>query len=274
MSHEHRIAVVHLTAPTCWWSWGYESVFNRLKLVYGDQIETFVFYGAVYEDIEQYKKEYELDDAGMRAWAKEAQGTMGVPMFLDYQFDQMPKSVFPATLAVFAGNRQGAEKGHRLYRELLRRFVVENQDVTNEATLLEAVRRANLDETKFKQDWTDQAGLKADYEGQGEKAPPAHVGFYNIAVADRHGRTVYLDQQFDPSVVEGALDYLSNSQLKKMQPTDILGYIKSQGPTPLIEIQRVFGLPSKEAQTELERLEKQGKAKRLALAGEAFWSVG
>ena len=194
--------------------------------------------------------------------------------FLDYRFDQMPKNVFPATLAVFAGNRQGAEKGHRLYRELLRRFVVENQDVTKEAILLEAVRQANLDEGKFKQDWTDQAGLKADYEAQGEKAPPpAHVGFYNIAVTDRHGRTVYLDQQFDPSVVEGAIDYLSNSQLKKAQPTDILSYIKSQGPTPLIEIQRVFGPPSREAQTELERLEKQGKAKRLALAGEAFWSI-
>ena len=58
MKHDHKIAVVHATAPTCWWSWGYEPVFNRLELVYGDQIETFVYYGAVYEDIEEYKKEY------------------------------------------------------------------------------------------------------------------------------------------------------------------------------------------------------------------------
>ncbi len=55
MSHGHRITVVHATAPTCWWSWGYEPVFNRLQLVYGDQINIVIFYAVVYEDIEQYK---------------------------------------------------------------------------------------------------------------------------------------------------------------------------------------------------------------------------
>jgi hypothetical protein len=51
----------------------------------------------------------------------------------------------------------------------LRRFIVEYQGVTDETNILGAVRQANLDETKFK-----------------------YVGFYNIAVSDRHGRTVYL----------------------------------------------------------------------------------
>jgi hypothetical protein len=70
LSQDHRIAVVHFTAPTCWWSWGYEAVFNRLKLVYGDQIKIVILYGTVYEDIDEYKKNYELDDAGMVAWLK------------------------------------------------------------------------------------------------------------------------------------------------------------------------------------------------------------
>jgi predicted DsbA family dithiol-disulfide isomerase len=135
LSHDQRIAVVHFTAPTCWWSWGYEPVFNRLKLVYGDQINVLTFYGTVYEDIEEYKKNYELDDAGMAAWAKEAQEIMGVPMHLNYRFDRMPKDMLPATLAVIAAERQGHEKGHRLYRALLRRNIVEDQDVTQEATI-------------------------------------------------------------------------------------------------------------------------------------------
>ena len=115
MSHDHRIVVVHATAPSCWWSWGYERVFNRLKLVYGDQLNVVVLYAAVYEDIEEYKKNYELDDAGMVAWAKEAAEIMGVPMHTNYSFERMPKSMLPATLAVFAGKRQGDEKGHRFY---------------------------------------------------------------------------------------------------------------------------------------------------------------
>ena len=272
MSHAHRISVVHFTAPSCWYSWGYESVFNRLKLVYGDQINVLILYGAVYEDIEQYKKDYELDDAGMVAWAKEAQEIMGVPMHLNYKFDRMPKNMLPATLAIAAANRQDKEKGHRLYRALLRRFIVEDQDVTIKPTILEAVEEASLDEAKFKQDLDDEAGLKTDLERQGEGAPPVHVGFYNVAVTDGHGRSVYLDQQFQPSIVEGAIDYLANYQLNKTKPVDVLAYLKSLGPTPLIEIERVFELSSKDALAELEKLEKLGSTKRLSLAGTTFWS--
>jgi predicted DsbA family dithiol-disulfide isomerase len=272
MSHDQRVAVVHFTAPTCWWSWGFEPVFNRLKLVYGEQISLLTFYGTVYEDIEYYKKSYELDDAGMVAWAKEAQGIMGVPMHLNYRFDRMPKNLLPATLAVIAGIRQSHAQGHRLYRALLRRSIVEDQDVTNHATILDAVNEARLDIEKFKQDWNDQAGLKADLEKQGEGAPSVHVGFYNIAVTDGHGRTVYLDQRFDPLAAEGAVDYLAGGQLRKEKPTDVLSYIIANGPTHLAEAERVFDLSRADALADLERLEKNGKIRRLVLAGESFWT--
>jgi predicted DsbA family dithiol-disulfide isomerase len=273
LSHEQRIAVVHFTAPTCWWSWGYEPVINRLKLVYGDQIDIFTGYGTVYEDAEEYKKSYELDEAGMVAWAKESKEIMGVPMHLNYSFDRMPKTLLPATLAVMAGERQGHEKGHRLYRELLRRNIVEEQDVTQEATILDAVRNSGLDEVKFKIDWADQAGLKADMEKQGEGAPPVHVGFYNIAVTDRRGRTVYLDQVFQPSAVEGAVDYLSDGKLRKAKPTDILAYLDLHGPTSNVELERVFDLPPNELAAKLEELGKLGRTRRSMLAGSPFWSI-
>jgi hypothetical protein len=48
---------------------------------------------------------------------------------------------------------------------------------------------------------------------------------------------------------------------------------EEQGPTALVEVERVFDLPSNEARVELERLEKLGKAKRSTLAGAAFWSA-
>lgn len=273
MSHEHRITVVHATAPTCWWSWGYEPIFNRLQLVYGDQIDTIVIYTAVYEDLDQYKKEYELDYAGMVAWAKESADVMGVPMHVNYSFEKMPKNVLPATLGVIAGNRQSREKGHRLYRALLRRSIVENQDVSQETIIFEGVKEAELDDAKFRSDWADQTGLKADLEGQGENAPPVHVGFYNIGVTDRHGRTIYLDQKFDPSVVESAIDYLADGKLKKSKPSDVTGYLEAQGPTSLVEVERVFELSSEKARAELERLEKLGKARRSTLAGAPFWSA-
>jgi hypothetical protein len=244
-----------------------------LKLVYGNQIRLLTLYGAVYENIEEYKKGYELDDPGMVKWAKESQEIMGVPMHVDYRFDRMPKNLLPATLAVMAAERQGQEKGHRLYRALLRRNIVENQDVTNETMILEAIKESGVGEDKFKHDWTDEAGLKADLEKQGEGTPQVHVGFYNIAVTDGHGRSVYLDQHFQPSVVEGAIEYLTEGQLKKIVPTDVLAYLKAQGPTSLVEVERVFSLSSKNALAELERLEAVGKTKRSLLAGAPFWSA-
>ena len=99
------------------------------------------------------------------------------------------------------------------------------------------------------------------------------MGFYNIAVTDGHGRTVYLDQKFQPSVVEEAIDYLSDRQLKKTRPTDVLAYLQEHGPTSLVEVERVFELPSADARVELGRLEKLGKARPSTLAGETFWSV-
>jgi hypothetical protein len=225
----------------------------------------------VYEDVEEYKKNYELDDAAMVAWAKESQEIMGVPMHLNYRFDRMPKTQLPATLAIMAAERQGREKGHRLYRALLRRNIVEDQDVTDETTILEAVREARIDEDKFNDDRLDETGLKSDLEKQGEGAPSVHVGFYNIAATDGYGRTVYLDQHFEPSVLESAIEYLTDGKLKKAKPTDVLDYVKTQGPTSLVEVERVFALSSQDALAELERLEALGKAKRTTLAGYPFW---
>ncbi len=100
-----------------------------------------------------------------------------------------------------------------------------------------------------------------------------HVGFYNIGVTDRHGRTIYLDQKFDPSVVESAIDYLADGKLKKTKHSDVMGYLEAQGPTSLVEVERVFGLSSEKARAELDQLEKLGKARRSTLAGAPFWSA-
>ncbi len=51
-----KVHVHHATAPTCWWSWGYEAVMNRLPLVYGDQVQVHLYRGVVYEDVQQYLK--------------------------------------------------------------------------------------------------------------------------------------------------------------------------------------------------------------------------
>ena len=272
--HDGRIVLMHATAPTCWWSWGYEAVLNRMRMVYGDQIRYGVFYATVYEDLEEYKKHYEVDDAGMREWTKEAIELMGVPMHDTPQLSKFPKSMLPATIAVLAAMLQGHEKGERFFRALLRRFVVEDRDVTKEAELLDAAKEAGVDGPRLLKEMADGEARHAQMEAQGEGFPGVGVGFYNLAVTDGHGTTVMLDHAFDPAKVEAAIDFVSGGKLKKSRPKDLVGYVRKQGPTPLVEVARVFGLSGKDAEAELSAYVKKGELATVTLAGATFWKAG
>ena len=278
MAHEHalpaKIQVYHATAPTCFWSWGYEAVFNRLKLVYGDQIDIRVQVSCVYDDFEEYLKHYELTFDGLKEWTEEAIGIMGVPLNTQIRREQFPPSQLPASMAAMAAKRQGERKGARFFRSLLRRSSVEGQDVTKEAVITEAAKEAGLDLARFKKDLADQDGLLANYQNQGDEFYHMPLGFYNVILMDGQNRTVILEHAFEPSMVDEALGYLSRGKLTKTTPTDVVGYLRDHGLAPLREIERVFGFSPEEAKRELGKLEKAGKVRSILLAGAPHWSVG
>ena len=112
-AHPEKIQVYHSTAPTCFWSWGYEAVFNRLKLVYGDQIDIRVQVSCVYDNFEDYLKHYELTFDGLKEWTEEAIGIMGVPLHTQIRREQFPASQLPASMAAMAARRQDDAKSAR-----------------------------------------------------------------------------------------------------------------------------------------------------------------
>ncbi|HEX2021485.1 MAG TPA: DsbA family protein [Candidatus Thermoplasmatota archaeon] len=265
-----EVHVVHATAPGCTWSWGYEPVLNRLRLVYGDQVKLHVPIGCPYEDYAQWLKDYEMGEQEAMDWLNESSGVMGLP-FPRYTIEKIPWNVLPASLATMAAMRQGEREGWRFHRRLLRRVVVEQQDPADEAVPLAAAEEVGLDLARFRRDYADDAGLREQLSQQGADAPPVHVGFYNVAVTDGVNRRVILDYAFDPAVVEGAIDYISGGTLTKRRPTDVLAYLQEHGFSSLVEIQRVFALSPGEAQARLEALEKRGAAERGVLAGAPHW---
>jgi len=270
-AHGPKIHVFHATAPTCFWSWGYEALFNRLQLVYGDQIGVHVMTLCVYDDYDEYLKHYELTFDGLVDWVKEGIEIMGVPLMTDLRREMFPKSVMPASLAAMAAYRQGEAMGKRFMRAVLRRFLLEGQDVTKPAILAEAAAEARLDVKTFRTDLADPESLRADYEKQGDGFPHLPVGFYNVLVTDQENRTVILDHAFDPAIVEEAIDYLSKGKLVKRTPTDIAGYLREHGAAPLSEVARVFGLTPGDAGTRLRELQKAGKVATTTLAGAPHW---
>jgi predicted DsbA family dithiol-disulfide isomerase len=270
-----RAATVHLyhaTAPTCWWSWGYEAVLNRLSLVYGNRVKVHLLLGCVYEDLDEWMRTYEMTPKGQAEWARESIEIMGVPIRTDYGGDQ-PKSVMPATVAVLAAKRQGEVKGERFMRAVLRRFCVEGQDVTREDVLREAAKEASLDVDAFFRDYRDTDARRGELEHQGHGFPHVPLGFYSLALTDGGDRTVILDHAFDPAVVEEAIDYLARGQLEKRTPTDVVGYLRRHGPAPLSEIARVTGLREKEAQAKLGKLARERRVETVTLGGHPHWRL-
>ncbi len=208
----------------------------------------------------------------MNAWARESVGAMGVPIRANYG-PKEPANVLPATFAVLAGLKQGEAKGERFNRAVLRRFVVEGQDVTREEVLLDAAGEAGLQVARFQKDLADAGARQKDMEAQRHGLHQLPIGFYNLAVTDGADRMVTLDYAFDPKTVEGAIDYLGDGSLRKRAPTDILGYLRGHGPAPLREVARVFGLTDSKAATKLRNMEKEGKVARIELAGAPHWRI-
>ncbi len=267
-----QVHIYHATAPTCWWSWGYEAVLNRISLAYGGRVKIHLLLGCVYEDLDEWMRNYEMTVAGQEEWAREAVQIMGVPLRTTYGAGE-PKNVMPATLAVLAAKRQGEAKAARFMRALLRRFCVEGQDVTREAVLEEAAKEAKLNVDAFLRAYRDTDARREELTHQGHGFPHVPLGFYSIALTDGGDRTVLLDYAFDPKVVEGAIDYLAGGRLPKQKPSDPVGYLRRHGSAPRSEIARVLGITEREAQKRLERLEKEGRVASVKLAGGPHWSA-
>ena len=270
--HGPRVHVVHATSPLCHWSWGYEAALNRLRMVYGDQVDVVLRLGSPYEDRDAWLEEYGMTAKETEDWInQELPDVMDVPL-APVVWDRQPRSCMPAVLAVQAARRQDEERAWKLNRALLRRFAVEGKDPTPEAEILAAATQVGLDAARLKRDLADEAALREEYEAQGSRGPPVHVGFYNVVVTDGQNRRVVLDYVFDPEELEAAVDFISRGTLtKRAVGTDIAAYLREHGWAPLSEVGRVFGLDAQAATAALEKLERSGSVERATIANAPHW---
>lgn len=266
-----EIHVVHATSPGCHWSWGYEAVVNRLRMVYGDQVHVHLLIASPYESWPEWLEQYGMTEDEAIQWVNDDIGDrMGVPIAKLTKANIAP-SMLPAAHAAVAALWQDAHKGWRFHRALLRRYAVEGKDPSDPSVIADAAREAKLDLAKLREDLADKEAVHASMMRAHEQAPPAHAGFYNVVVWDGGDRRVTLDYAFEPAIVEGAIDYLSGGKLHKAAPTDVMAYLREHGLAPLLEIRRAFALTEHEARARLEQLEKKGDATRVTLAGAPHW---
>lgn len=268
---EPALRLWHAAAPTCCWTWGFEGVIHRVRLVYGDQVDIRLVPSAVYDDIDAWLEHNGLTRATWDAWGEKAARKMGVPFWTRFTEASIPKDATPATTATLAAWRQGGHLGERFLRALLLRNVAQGLDVTDPKVLDDAAGESGLDLGRFHKDLQDEAGLREDYAALQDDAPHVPLGFYNLVLDDGKGRTLVMDFPFDPQPVEEAIEFLTGGRLRKNAPDDLRAYLAGTGASHEAELARAFAWPRPNVRQRLEALERDGAVRRTTLGGETYW---
>src|SRR3990170_7126447 len=147
------VKVVHFADPWCWWSWGLEPVLQRLKEVYGDRIEIEYRMGGTFQHLDEWMKEYGVDETSTVEWIRDSLEMHHMP--LDPSYILRTKSTYPACLAFKAAELQNPAKAERYLRRMMEAFMVEGAAGTME-TLARLAAEVGLDGGRLTRDMESQ----------------------------------------------------------------------------------------------------------------------
>jgi len=150
---EAAVEIVHFADPWCWWSWGLESVIQRLKAVYGDQIKVIYRMGGITDDVSEWRREYDVvKDEELRSWITESTSITRMPADPEYYLKTKVKSTWDACVAVKAAQAQGEEMGERFYRRLMETIQLESKNGSEEEVYSEVAKEVGLDLWRLKRE--------------------------------------------------------------------------------------------------------------------------
>jgi putative protein-disulfide isomerase len=274
-----KIEVVHAISPLCSWSWGYEPVLNRLRHIYGKQVEFVVGHALPYTDREEWLKDYGMTDKEAVAWQHEGIDLLGLPTYVPSSFLEMPSSCYPAAVASIAANiAHGPEAERKLIRRILFATFVEGLDTSDDKVLSSLVDELGLDNARMLK---VSEGDAIDRAMGNDMARMGHgANFYSLLVRDGNkefGNTkVSVEHGYDAARVERAIEYLSEKKLKRGKLPSIEAYVEEVGPVSIAEVSKFYAISKADAKSKLSALEKKGKLARKTypkLPKDPFWAL-
>jgi predicted DsbA family dithiol-disulfide isomerase/SAM-dependent methyltransferase len=259
---EAAVEIVHFADPWCWWSWGLESVIQRLKSVYGNQIEVNYRMGGITKDVSEWRREYDvINDEELRSWITDSISITGMPADPDYYLSTKVKSTWDACVAVKAAQLQGERVGEQFYRKLMETIQLESKNGSDEEVYMKVAKDVGLDLHRLKR---DIASGKARELFLNDKKDMA-VSFLTLTYVNRKtGEKKDVGNVFTAGDHEKAVDDLTRGSLVKNTPVDILEYMESRKgfAVPPKEIAEVFVITEDEARDRLTTLVGSGLLQR------------
>ncbi len=263
------VRIVHFADPWCWWSWGLEPVLRRLKAVYGDNVEIVYRMGGVFDDIDDWRDHYGVDEETTVTWVQESIALTGNPLEPDFYRKAGCRTTYPACLAFKAAQAQDPHKAERYFRRQMEAFQVEARPAT-EDELVRLAEEVGLDGKRLLQDLHGPE-TKAAFLKDKEAMRTEKVNFLSLLI-EADGERSVKDEVFTAKPYEEEIDRLVPG-LPKRAPADILEYLETVEGHLISahEIAEVFRIAEDDAQDRLEKLADAGFLEAQAFEFAPFW---
>ncbi|MFQ5553365.1 MAG: methyltransferase domain-containing protein, partial [Thermoplasmata archaeon] len=265
------IRIVHFADPWCWWSWGLEPVLRRLKEVYGDNLEVVYRMGGVFDDIDDWRSQYGVDEESTVTWVQESVEFTGNPVEADYYRKAGCTTTYPSCLAFKAAERQDPHKAERYFRRQMEAFQVEARPAT-EGELIRLAQEVGLDGKQLLQDMYAPA-MKEAFLRDLEAMRSEKVNFLSLLI-EADGQRIVKGEVFTAGPFEEEIDRMVPG-LPKRAPADILEYVEKVEGHLLSarEIAEVFRISDEDAQVRLDRLADAGFLEPQSFGFAPFWKA-
>ncbi|MFQ5918947.1 MAG: methyltransferase domain-containing protein [Thermoplasmata archaeon] len=250
------VRITHFADPLCWWSWGLEPVLRRLKEVYGNNLEIVYRMGGVFDDIDDWRGHYGVDEESTVTWVRESVGITGNPVDPDYYRKAGCTTTYPACLAFKAAEAQDPHKAERYFRRQMEAFQVEARGTT-EGELVRLAEEVGLDGKRLV---TDLYGpeIRAAFLKDKEAMRTEKVSFLSFLIEADGQRTVQ-GEAFTAMPYEEEIDRMVPG-LPKRAPADILEYLETVEGHLITarEVAEVFRISDEDAEARLEKIADAG----------------
>jgi len=268
-SRDPPIEIVHFADPWCWWSWGLEPVLQRVREVYGDNVQVTYKMGGEFETLKGWMEEYGVDERSTVDWIRESVALTHMPVQPDYYFRCRVESSFPACKAFIAAKLQSEDKAAKYFRGMMEAFGLECLPATDD-TLVKLGGEIGLDKDRLRKEMHSDAVEEA-FEQDRQEMLREHANFDALVIRNRQGLTEMKGATFGSKPFEEIIDRLAPG-LPKKSPADILEYLEHHKDlTPAHEIASVFRIPGEDAEMRLSKLERGGLLTRHRFDGIETW---
>lgn len=267
---EKPITIVYYSDPICSACWGVEPVINKLKLVYGDQINIEYHMGGLLPNWEVMQGR--VTPTKLAEGSKQLSHHYEMPLNGDVWLKDPLQSSYPPSIGFKAAQLQDDKKAELFLRRLRELLFVESKNIAKKEVLEALASEIGLDVERFKKDF-DHAAKEA-FESDLKLAAEMGVrGFpyFNIANKDGQSEIIYGIKPFEG--FEQALLSVYPNLKKNNYNKDWNSLFSKYNALTTKEFAVLADISISEAQKALEELTSKNSLHKIATENGDLWRL-